>query len=136
MLDFCRSKTYCHSVVHYGFTLIEIVVVLLVLGLVSGIAIPRLTALFDSLQTKNQLAEIHQTIRSAPLEAYLAGKSLDLSEHLVESKVIPSGWTFSFPEPVIVKANGVCQGGEIHLQMDSIIRHFKISSPLCQIDDV
>ena len=137
MLAICRynAQSLRANSSSLGFSLVEIVVVLLLLGLVSGIAVPRLITLFNSLQTKNTLAEIHQVLQSAPQDAYIEGRQIDLSTHLIESGVVPDSWQFMFPEPIRVKANGVCLGGQMLLHAGGQTYRYQITAPLCRVEE-
>jgi len=133
MLGICHSKV---STANNGFSLIEMIVVLVLLGLVSGMAVPRLTKLFDSLQTQNQINDIKNTIQGAPLDAYINGHSLNLSEYLQQSAVVPDGWELAFPQPILIKANGICLGGDMRLLILGESVNYKISAPFCRVESV
>lgn len=103
-----------------GYTLLEILMVLALLGLMSGIAMPKLTTVYAGVQWANERDDVLRQIAGLGFSAFRQGKELELS-HYPEagSKTLPlklpSGWELEAVPPILYKSNGVCLGGRLRL---------------------
>jgi general secretion pathway protein G len=115
-----------------GFTLLELLVVITLIGLIAGVVAPRFVALGDRLAQKNQLQEARQKVNGLPLLAMRNGSAMriDASGAPLE---LPDGWRISARSPVIYQSNGVCLGGDIEVwQNDTRQAVVDLQPPLCQ----
>ncbi len=58
-----------------GFSFIELIVVLVIIGIIAGIALPRYTSSFDSLHFRKKMSELVSFLRETRIEAILTGKT-------------------------------------------------------------
>lgn len=125
-----------------GFTLIEIIVVMAIVGLLTGIAIPRLTTLYASVENASQRRAIQDQIEGLGYLAYASGKSIVLessSESGGQTKdyplQLPIGWRIELPKPVHYSAQGFCGGGRLIINdPDGGRVAFRLASPLCRLE--
>ena len=71
-----------------GFTLVEVLIVLVVVGLIAGISLPRLSAIYSSLDIAGQRSLIRDQIEGLGYRAYIGGRPivLEASDELAEHK--------------------------------------------------
>ncbi len=115
-----------------GFTLLELLVVLSLIGLIAGVVAPRFINLGDKLSIKNQRLEVRQKINGLPLLALRKGMTLRIDSERAPLS-LPQGWRVTAATPVTYQSNGVCLGGEIEVwQGDNREERITLRAPLCQ----
>ena len=134
----CLQVTRINSKAPYGFTLVEILVVLAIVGLLAGVALPQLQKMASSVEISTQRTAIKSAIEELGYRAYVSGKPIALTNaNGISSSgntpreqplIIPSGWRLQVLQPVIYAINGICSGGRItpvsytHLTLPTILR--------------
>ena len=118
-----------------GFTLLEMIVVLAILGLATALVAPAALRGIDSWRRQSELDSLLDQIRALPGDARASGKPIALSDEALKAEDAPlriaAGWTLSVPRPWKVNANGVCQGGLVVIGNDYGRRTVKVGSPFC-----
>ena len=126
-----------------GYTLLEILVVLVLLGLLTGLAVPRLERMFDSLRIAFERDDVLDAIADLPYLANQQGLSFELTQFPAEAspdsssgqKVplqLPEGWAVRAKKPIRYAANGVCGGGALTLQYAGQAFEVDLVPPLCR----
>jgi prepilin-type N-terminal cleavage/methylation domain-containing protein len=121
-----------------GFTLIEILVVLVIAGLLAGVALPRLHTLSRRFEIAAEHDSLLSEIGNLGYRAYASGKGVELG-NLPASATIPSpiklplGWRIEAQPPISYNSNGICNGGKIRLLGPEDFREdLQLTPPLCR----
>ena len=113
-----------------GFTLLELLVVLVLVGLAAGMVGSRFIELTERLQHRNEWQMLQQRVNGLPLEVQLTGRAMILPG---TGLILPSGWQLKANRPVRYLSNGVCLGGQLQLLYgDEIKRQIELFPPYCQ----
>ena len=96
-------------------------VVLTIVGLLAGVALPQLQRMATSVELGNQRKSLESAIDGLGYQAYATGKPITLSDAAAAPGSppqepplkIPPGWRLEVPQPVRYAVNGVCGGGKI-----------------------
>lgn len=118
-----------------GFTLVEMLLVLLIAGLLAGLAVPRLSLMLQRFEIASQRKQILSDIEGLGYRAYVAGRPLVLSGEPAPDQplALPAGWTLKIPAPIRYAENGVCFGGKLTLiSPDGLEEAFRLESPRCR----
>lgn len=129
-----------------GFTLLEMVVVLVLVGVVSGLALPGLQRMYDSmmfaLDRDDLLASFGSLalqVRHSGQDSYFAGYShdMDLSQHVLpvdfKSYLSSSDWRMAVNHPILITAAGFCPlGGRVKVFGGQREFEIHLRSPDCK----
>ncbi len=121
---------------HRGFTLLEMIVVLAILGLSAALVGPSMLRGIDSWQRQAAMDGLLDQLRALPGKARASGKPIMVSDATLADDAKPplridSDWTLSVPEPWSVTANGVCEGGEVIVANAFGERTVRVAAPFC-----
>ncbi len=123
-----------------GFTLIEILVVLVVVGLMAGLALPRLFAMAQRFEWASQREQLRVDVANLGYQAYRNGRSqvLDAAARPDAAVLhVPPGWRLEVPAPIRYHFSGVCGGGRLTVfGPDGRIEQWQLAPPFCKPETV
>lgn len=121
----------------HGFSLLELLVVLIVIGLISGIALPQLQRSLNSYQYLAEKNQLIKALNSLTGVAYQYGENFEISKlpsedgWINELIDIPNGWGISSENPLKFYSSGSCSGGNITIIKEKQKIKYKLSPPFC-----
>ena len=128
-----------NSVMRRGFTLLELLIVIAVMSLMAGLALPRTMAMYESFRRSVERDNIIILLAGLGRLAYSHGISFRLEtvpfpddsplKHLLD---MPPGWTVTAKQPVLYRYNGICAGGRIILQDEEETFSIQLDPPFCR----
>ena len=121
-----------------GFSLLELLLVLAVMSLISGLAIPRTVTMYESFKRNLERNEALLAIGGLGYKACTLGLQFTLDSYplpadsaFAEIFVMPEGWVIQAVTPVLYHQNGFCDGGNILLTKANIELNLHLKSPFC-----
>lgn len=118
-----------------GFTLLEMIVVLAIMGLATAMVAPSMVRGIDSWRRQSVVDSLLDQIRALPGTARGRGRPLEISNASLAGKTpplqVPDDWTLSVPAEWRVNGNGVCNGGEVKIGNALGTRTIRVTKPFC-----
>lgn len=103
---------------HGGFTLLELLVVLALMALATGIAAPRAVAWLDAARERGWRDDLRAYLEALPVRSFLAGegRKLEAGDVLKAVPGAPAGVEIHLPEALNYNAQGVASGGTVEFR--------------------
>lgn len=119
-----------------GFTLLELMVVLVLMGLLAGVVLPRMSKVYDRVQAAFELEDVRLSLARIPLLTFAANTRYELttlpSNDTQSIEItLPQGWAVSADNPIIYQPNGICLGGNLTATYKDVKHKFALSPPNC-----
>lgn len=115
-----------------GFTMVELLVVLVLLGLITSAVVPALSSSLSSRTAAVQRTELSEKIALLPLKAQLSNQKIVIDN--AEMLSIEGDVTITLP--IVVLANGFCLGGQLSIVQGSRQYEFAVNAPLCDLSAI
>jgi prepilin-type N-terminal cleavage/methylation domain-containing protein len=133
-----------------GYTLIEVLVVMLILGLLVGIAIPNLQHMYNTVERDAQREAAVGAVTGLAYRAYVTGQPITLAKGPTDAKTLnllvadsetapdegefPKGWQIDLADPIVFNFLGLCSGGKLKLVApDGGEEAFLLKGPRCDV---
>jgi Tfp pilus assembly protein FimT len=110
-------------------------VVLALIGLLAGVALPNLSRMLEAYSASIQWAELTAEIDALPFRAYSQSRAMQLNEATAGQLLaaLPAGWKVKINGAIRYRDNGWCDGGRILIIADSgEQRQFELTAPQCR----
>ncbi|MBE9561732.1 MAG: prepilin-type N-terminal cleavage/methylation domain-containing protein [Proteobacteria bacterium] len=133
---------------NHGYSLLELLVVLLIFSLLAGITVPRLASMYDSVQIAFERDDVLAHLGELGYLVFRQSRDFTLTNYPLDSEIdetvlanksiqspilkLPEGWKIMVEAPILFRANGVCNGGILQLQYQLQKFHIQLKPPFCQ----
>jgi prepilin-type N-terminal cleavage/methylation domain-containing protein len=100
-----------------GFTLVELVVVLALVAMATGLVAPAVMRGVDAARERGARADIRVLLEGMPVRAYQGGAVLEMDATALRRLVpeLPEAWRIEVDPPLRYAPNGVAAGGVVRL---------------------
>ncbi len=111
-----------------GFTLLEMLVVLTLMGLAVGMVLPRLSVWIDGVNDRGWRADLRAYVESIPVRVFLSGEVMAVDAEALVGAVpgVPVGMQVVVPETLSYGSNGAASGGVIELRRNGVHEIWKV----------
>lgn len=129
-----------------GFTILEMVVVLVMMGFITSLAMPGLQKMYDSMNRALVRNELHSVLNSLSLAVRETGSPLLFTNYPQEPSNLPEVFLdrlsllnirLSATFPIYVTASGFCpEGGELLVTQGEYQYSISLRSPDCRVSEL
>ena len=110
--------------------------VLVLMGLVGSLVIPRVGSIYDGLVVREGLADILHQVEALPVRAYQSGQAFALEaggETQPAALEMQEGWELALDTTISYRPNGFCTGGKIELRHQTgRAWRYQLTAPFCR----
>jgi prepilin-type N-terminal cleavage/methylation domain-containing protein len=135
-----------------GYTLLELLIVLGIMGLMVGLAAPPFVRMIGQQQRLSDLVVVRQALSGLPMRArglqqdvVLKPKAVDAAApppaaasladsgaRVIELEDLPTGWRAEPLQDIRIRSDGVCSGGDVKVtDPEGRATVFELPPPLC-----
>lgn len=118
-----------------GFTLLEILVVLLLMAFLAGLALPRAINIYESMRFASERDSVLVALSGLGRRALIAGDTVNIQEPRDLSLIgveLPEGWQVEVVEPLTLGANGSCGSGMLSFSGRGRTATMRVTAPFCK----
>lgn len=122
-----------------GFSLLELLIVLALLGLMTALVAPRLQRTYEAIAGSGERAEVRRQLGRLPRLARIAGEPIVVGEGdaagLAAVLALPEGWRVTPLAALRVEANGLCHATVVRVEGLGDAEDLSLSMPTCEVAD-
>ena len=119
--------------VHKGFSLVELLVTLVLMGLVASVVTPQIGSWLTSRERAAMKAEIASKLALLPLQAAREVQHIEITDFSQLDIDYPVA---RISTPISVLPSGFCQGGKFTFAQGGGVIAFNVNPPLCEVTEV
>ncbi len=123
-----------------GFTLLEMLVVLFLMGVLAALVAPRLQRTYEAIASSGERAEVARNLEQLPFLAQEAGglsfaPGDEAGAALLQLLALPEGWSVVPATALRVEANGFCHPATLRVAGAGTVEDWALSAPDCGVVD-
>lgn len=126
-----------------GFTLLEMVVVLVIMGIITSLALPGLQKMYDAMRASLDRNELRAVLNHLALDVRNDGRPLTFFAYPADSSKLPTAFikriepldiTLQFDQPLAITSSGFCPAAaKVKVTKGSQSYDLTVRSPDCRI---
>ena len=126
-----------------GFTLLEMVVVLVLMGIITSLALPGLQKMYDGMASSLSRNELRSVLNTLALDVRAEGRGLEFNNYPADSELLPKAFlklmeplnvSLSMEQPLLITPSGFCPyPGVIQVTKGSQQYSLTLRSPDCRV---
>lgn len=126
-----------------GFTLLEMVVVLVMMGIVTSLALPGLQKMYDSMSSSLERNELNSVLNNLALDVRAEARAVVFSNYPEESHLLPQRFlkrmeplnvSLKMQKPLLITSAGFCpSAGVVRVVKGSRNYSLTLRSPDCHV---
>jgi len=127
-----------------GFTLLEMLFVMFIVGLLTSLMAPRLGANIDHFEALSQRKALEDQLRQLPRRTRYVSRKIELPKDLAEKDIgdgspallSEPGWTLKAEPPLLISSGGSCSASVLEListKDPSVTTRYNVSEFTCEI---
>jgi len=116
-----------------GYTLLEMVVVMTIIGLITAITVPKLNLMYERFEFSLEQDDLISQIKVLGYKAYRRGDGFTLEKAFNDPKLLQMSeeWTLKSGKEIYYSAIGTCSGGVSEITRGELTLLFNMSPPFC-----
>jgi general secretion pathway protein G len=136
-----------------GFSLLELLIVLVIIGGMGAIAAPSLTTLYDRITFSMAREDVERAIGALPRKAQASGRSImlpatpdkqsdkpqdapTLPTMALAQITLPKGWSLVVEKPIVFRFDGLCLGGKVTIKTEHVSSNYLLEAPFCRPKEI
>ena len=124
-----------------GFTLIELVVAIAIVGMTLTFVLPRLAGWVDRLELSSAQGRFEDSVVGLGSEARRGGRTIFLRANRPGAPAaadeapidLPRGWNLEARPPIAFRYDGLCTGGIVRLLTPGGEKTYQLLAPYCRL---
>lgn len=124
-----------------GFTLIEMMAVMVLIGMLAALVMPSMQRWFAGLDTRVESADMASRLRRLYARTALLSQDFVLTPETAgmalsdgaAALALPAGWTLAAGQALTLRSSGICAPGSLTLRSPAATLVLRIASPDCDV---
>lgn len=135
------TRSQPRPVVYRGFTLVEMLAALTLLGLIAGLLLPNFQRWHDNTQQRVNAGAVAMQLQKLHVRAALLGQDFELTAQTADTRLadgqaaleLPPGWKVAPQQRLQVHASGYCEKARLDVTGPDTRLRFDIQAPQCDV---